>query len=326
MHLSIKEEVWPLKSIFRISRGAKSEARTIVVSLSDDNGNCGYGECVPYGRYNETPLTVIAQIEAVRSEIENGIDIDRLQLLLPAGAARNAVDCAMWDLMAKRTGKRVWELAGIPLPKSVTSFYTISLDSPDEMVIAAQKASKYPKLKIKIGGDADIDTIQLLAAARPDASFIIDANEALSLDGLKRLISISLENNVELIEQPFKEGEDNALLSIASPVAICADESFHTSSDVEKTVAKYDAINVKLDKTGGFTEALRAIHEARRAGQKIMFGCMVGTSLVTAPAVILASLCDWIDLDGPMLLKKDRPNGLAIKGAIIEQPSADFWG
>lgn len=326
MRLFVSEEIWPLKSVFRIARGAKTEARTVSVVLIDKDGNQGLGECVPYGRYNETPLTVIAQIEAVRSEIENGINLDQLQELMPAGAARNALDCAMWDLLAKRSGKRVWELAGIPAPKAVTSFYTISIDSHESMVDAAKKAKKYPKLKIKIGGDSDIEVLPLIQAARPDATLVIDANEALSQEGLKRLIGISAGLNVELIEQPFKEGHDDALGGFASPIAICADESFHTSSDVEKTVAKYDAINIKLDKTGGFTEALRSIQEARKAGQKIMFGCMVGTSLVTAPAVVLASLCDWVDLDGPLLLKKDRANGLSINGGIIEPPSAEFWG
>ena len=326
MRLFVSEEVWPLKSVFRIARGAKTEARTVSVVLMDDKGNQGIGECVPYGRYGETTLTVMAQIEAVRGEIENGISLDQLQVLLPAGAARNAVDCALWDLLAKRSGKRVWELAGIPEPATVSSFYTISIDSHEEMIDAAKKAKKYPKLKVKIGSDSDIDVLPLIHAARPDAIMVVDANEALSLEGLKKLISISREINLELIEQPFKEGHDEALANIASPVAICADESFHTSNDVEKTVAKYDAINIKLDKTGGFTEALRSIQEARKAGQKIMFGCMVGTSLVTAPAVILASLCDWVDLDGPFLLKKDRANGLRFDGAKIEQPSADFWG
>lgn len=326
MQLSISEEIWPLKSVFRISRGAKTEARTVSVKLEDERGNIGFGECVPYGRYNETTLTVMAQIEAARGEIEKGVSIDELQNLMPAGAARNAVDCAMWDLLAKQSKKRIWDLAGIKIPSAVETFYTISLDSHEIMIATAKKANKYKKLKIKIGSDIDLDVIPLLHKARPDASFIIDANEALSIDGLKKLIAIGVDNNVELIEQPFKEGYDDALLHIASPIVICADESFHTFKDVEKTVAKYDAINIKLDKTGGFTEALKTIKEARIAGQKIMFGCMVGTSLVTAPAIVLASLCDWVDLDGPLLLKKDRPNGLSVNGAIIDQPSAQLWG
>lgn len=326
MRLFIHEENWPLKSVFRIARGAKTEARVISVTLIDNNAVHGRGECVPYARYNETPLSVIAQIEAVREEIENGITIDQLQTLMPAGAARNAVDCALWDLMAKRSGKRVWELANFAPPTPQTTFYTISIDSHQNMIDAAIKAKQYPRLKIKIGGDCDVPVIAQIHNARPDAAIIVDANESLSENGFQNLTKIARANNVELVEQPFREGQDCALLRLASPVTICADESFHTSQDVENTVAKYDAINIKLDKTGGFTEALKAIYEARAAGQKIMFGCMVGTSLVTAPAVILASLCDWVDLDGPLLLQNDRKECLDINGAIIAPPSPEVWG
>jgi len=268
MRLFVQEEVWPLKTVFRIAHGARTEARVVSVTLVEEDGTTGRGECVPYPRYGESPLSVIAQIEALRETIENGIDNQQLLDLMPPCAARNAIDCAIWHLNCKKSGKRIWELAGLPEPKPVQSAYTIVIDEHDKMVEAALEAKNYPLLKIKIGSYDDIDAIVEIGKVRNDANFIIDANESLDENGFKTLLSKTSHMNVDLIEQPFKVNEDGALRKIASPIAICADESFHSGRDIEKTVQQYDAVNVKLDKTGGFTEALAAIRAAQRAGQK----------------------------------------------------------
>ncbi len=326
MQLFVQEEIWPLKGVFRIAHGARTHAHTVTVTIKDDNGNCGRGECVPYPRYGESPLSVVAQIEAIRPALENGIDRQALSQIMPACAARNAIDCAMWDFEAKKSGKRVWELAGIDAPKPVLTAYTIIIDEKEKMIEDAKMAKQFPLLKIKIGGAQDLESVFAIHDVRPDARFIIDANESLDDASFKSLCKNARQMGIELIEQPFKVNHDSGLKKQAAPVAICADESFHTGSDIEKTVQAYDAINVKLDKTGGFTEALRAIKSARAAGQKIMMGCMVGTSLVTAPAVLLAGLVDWVDLDGPLFLAQDRKYGLDYNGAIISPPTSELWG
>ena len=217
-------------------------------------------------------------------------------------------------------------MAGLPKPKPLQSAYTIVIDTHDEMQKAALIAKNYPLLKIKIGNANDLDAVKAINKARPDARLIVDANESLDENGLIELVKIARSLNIELIEQPFKVNHDDALKKIASPVAICADESFHSTKDIEKTVQQYDAVNIKLDKTGGFTEALKAIKSARIAGQKVMMGCMVGTSLVTAPAVLLANLVDWVDLDGPLFMAKDRENGLEFENGIIHPPKPELWG
>ncbi len=326
MQLFVQEEIWPLKGVFRIAHGARTNAHTVTVTLKDDNGNCGRGECVPYPRYGESPLSVIAQIESVRSQIENGIDRKALAEIMPACAARNAIDCAMWDFEAKRSGTPVWELAGLEKPKPVLSAFTIIIDEKEKMIEAAIAAKEFPLLKIKIGGANDLESVYAIHKARPDARFIIDANESLDTNSFASLCNRARDLNIELIEQPFKVNHDENLKARAAPVAICADESFHTGSDIEKTIQAYDAINVKLDKTGGFTEALKTIKSAKKAGQRTMMGCMVGTSLVTAPAVILAQLVDWVDLDGPLFMAQDRDFGLKFDGAIISPPLPELWG
>jgi L-Ala-D/L-Glu epimerase len=326
MRLNVQEEVWPLRTVFRIAHGARVEARVVRVTVSDNNGNIGYGECVPYPRYGESPLSVIAQIEKMRLQIENGIDNYDLLNAMPPCAARNAIDCALWDLKAKQQNKPVWEMVDIPKPKPVQSAFTIVIDEHDLMIQAAIEAKNYPLLKIKIGSGGDLPAIYEINKIRPDARLIIDANESLDENSLSKLLNDAKALNIEIIEQPFKVNHDNALRRIAGSVAICADESFHSTRDIERTVQQYDAVNIKLDKTGGFTEALMAIRAARKAGQKIMMGCMVGTSLVTAPAVILAGLVDWVDLDGPLFLAKDRPNALEFHNGIISPPKNELWG
>jgi L-Ala-D/L-Glu epimerase len=325
LRLHIREETWPLRSVFRIAHGARTEARVITVALEQD-GFTGWGECVPYARYGETPASVIKQIEDVRSQIEAGVTLPALQHLLAAGAARNAVDCALWHLTAQRTGTPVWKQAGLPEPKPVLTAFTIALDEPEVMAQAAVDAAIYPLLKIKIGGENDLDRITAVAAARPDARLIVDANEGLSNDSLPKLLGLARALRIELIEQPFGVNHDQRLCQIAAPVAICADESFHVSTDIESVIAGYDAVNIKLDKTGGLTEAIKAVRDAKEAGLKVMVGCMVGSSLGAAPAALLAGLADWVDLDGPLLLKADRSPALTYDGAMLHPPPQAVWG
>jgi L-Ala-D/L-Glu epimerase len=325
LEMKIAPETWALRSVFRIARGARTHAQVVTLTLKAD-GAIGRGECVPYARYNETSDSVIAQLEAIRPEIEAGIDIATAQTLLPAGAARNALDCALWDLEAKKTGKRVWQLAGMAAPKPVLTAYTISLDEPDIMAKAALAAIGRPLLKVKIGGAGDIDRVRAIVKVRPDARLIVDANEGLSEDSLPQLLAQARDLNIDVIEQPFASKQDYRLGQVAAPIAICADESFHTSADIEHLLQNYDAVNVKLDKAGGFTEGLKAVREARAAGLRVMVGCMVGTSLVTAPAVLLAQLADWTDLDGPLLLDKDRDPGLYYDGSILHPSTPEVWG
>ena len=325
MELTIEQETWPLRGVFRIARGSRTHAHVVTLSLRV-HGAIGRGECVPYGRYDETPDSVVAQLEAIRPAIEAGIDIQTAQSLLPPGAARNALDCALWDLAAKTSGKPVWQLAGMERPKPVLTAFTISLDEPEIMAQAAREAVGRPLLKVKIGGAGDIERVRAVANARPDARLIVDANEGLSEATLPELLAQARSLNIDVIEQPFAASKDSRLGQVAAPIAICADESFHTSADIEHLLQNYDAVNVKLDKTGGFTEGLKAVREARAAGLRVMVGCMVGTSLVTAPAVLLAQLADWADLDGPLLLDKDREPGLYYDGSILHPPTSQVWG
>ncbi len=325
MKFQIQEEVWPLKGTFRIARGARTKAQVVTVQL-EHRGFVGRGECVPYARYGEQCDSVMAQLEAIRKQVEAGVDIEGCQSLLPAGAARNALDCALWDLKAKTLNQPVWTLAGLPEPKPLITAFTISLDTPEAMTQAALAARGQLILKVKLGGESDLDCVRAVAKARPDARLIVDANEGMQPDTLPCLLAEARSLNIIVVEQPFAASKDSRLGQVAAPIAICADESFHTSADIEILVQNYDAVNVKLDKTGGFTEALKSIREARAAGLRIMMGCMVGTSLVTAPAVLLAQLADWVDLDGPLLLDQDRDPGLVYDGSSVHPPSRDLWG
>ena len=327
MAISLQAEVesWPIAGAFRIARGARTEARVVTVHLRHEDAS-GRGECVPYARYGESPESVLAQIEAVRGLIEGGAGREALAKALPAGAARNALDCALWDLEAKRAGAPVWALAGLPEPGPVTTAFTLSLDEPAAMAQAARAVADYPLLKLKIGGADDLARIAAVAAARPEARLIIDANEGLSPETLPVLLKQARALNVELIEQPFPAADDAALEQIAAPVTLCADESLHVSADIERLARRYDAVNVKLDKTGGLTEAITTIAAARAAGMKVMLGCMVGTSLAMAPAAMIAGLADWVDLDGPLLLAQDRVPGLRFEGATLHPPPRALWG
>jgi L-Ala-D/L-Glu epimerase len=325
--LSVREEVWPLAKPFTISRGSKTEARVVVVDIEDEDGHArGRGEGVPYPRYDESVEGVLAQIDRVRDAIEAGLDREGLQALLAPGAARNAVDCALWDLEAKQTGVRVWSRAGLDEPHPVTTAFTVSLDTPEAMAEAARAAADRPLLKLKIGGAHDLDRVEAVRTAAPRARLIVDANEALSFDELVRLTPEFKKLGIELIEQPLASGADEALENYRGPVPLCADESLHTRAELDACARRYGAINVKLDKTGGLTEALALIAAARTRELKLMIGCMVSTSLSIAPAVLCAQTAEVVDLDGPLLLAKDRVPGLSFDGSLIGPPAPALWG
>ncbi|KJS23968.1 MAG: mandelate racemase [Hyphomonadaceae bacterium BRH_c29] len=314
----------PLKVAFTISRGAKTSAETVRVTLSE-GGKQGRGECVPYARYGETVDGVVASIEAARSQIEAGIGRQELLSLMPAGAARCAVDCALWDLEAKLSGKPVWQLADLPEPEPVETAVTVTLDTPEAMAAAA-KTTQGRLLKLKLGGPDDLARIEAVHAARPDARLIVDANEGLNADQLPAIAGAAARLGVVLIEQPFPAGKDDGLMRRPGPVAICADESAHTSAELQDLARRYDAVNVKLDKTGGLTEALAMVRAARQCGLGVMVGCMVAGSISLAPAVLLAALADAADVDGPLWLKEDVPHGLEFSDGMVAPPSRDLWG
>ncbi len=322
--LTCSIETWPLAAAFNISRGAKTEAHVVVATLQDGDA-VGRGECVPYARYGETLEGVVETIESLAPVIEQGLDRAGLQLTLPPGAARNAVDCAFWDLEAKRSGKRVSDLIGIT-PTPHTTAYTLSLDTPDNMAAAAKKAADRPLLKIKLGGDGDEERIAAVRMGAPNSKLIIDANEGWTADTLETNVAAMARYDVALIEQPLPEGEDSMLRTYDSPVPLCADESCHGIASLGALVGLYDAVNIKLDKTGGLTEALATARAARDIGFDIMVGCMVGTSLGMAPAMLVAQSKDLVDLDGPLLLKEDRHPGIIFEGSEMLPFDVDVWG
>lgn len=324
MKLIIQPNISPLKRAFAISRGAKTEAQTVCVTIKD-GAHAGRGECVPYPRYGETTATVTAQIDDIRADIENGLSRVDLQEQMPAGAARCAVDCAMWDLEAKRAGVPVWQLAGLSEPRPVETAVTVSLDTPVNMGEAA-RATSGKLLKLKLGGTDDVTRLEAVHAARPDARLIIDGNEGLDPAGFATFLRKAARCGVVLIEQPFPAADDRALIAVDMPIAICADESAHTSADIPDLAKRYGAVNVKLDKTGGLTEALKMVEAARAHKMQVMIGCMVAGSLSMAPAVLLAGLADVVDLDGPLWLAKDIVDGLTYESGFVSPPTAALWG
>ena len=321
--IEAREETWPLKEVFRIARGACTEAQVVVVTVSDGE-HVGRGEGVPIKRYGQSAESVLAQIDSIKGE--RTLNRQVLQELLPAGAARNALDCALWDLEAKRAGKRAWELADLPLVDEVETSFTISLDTPGKMADAAAAAADLPILKLKLGGDnLDLQRVEAVRKTAPNARLIIDANESWSPEHYRKIVPTLKELGVELIEQPFPADADEALETLNHPIPICADESCHTTGDLPRLKNRYEVINVKLDKTGGLTEALRLCERARESGFKLLIGCMVGTSLSMAPARLLASTAEWVDLDGPLLLARDRDDAIPYENGI-GIPPRELWG
>jgi L-alanine-DL-glutamate epimerase-like enolase superfamily enzyme len=327
MELSVTIERWPLANAFTISRGSKTEAVVVVAELRD-GAYRGRGEAVPYARYSETPEGVVAAIEAMRPALQRGLDRASLQTAMPAGAARNALDCAFWDLGAKRSGRRVYDLAGLAPPKPLVTAFTISLAAPNAMAEAAERAASRPLLKVKLGGSDGEDSNRIAAVRRaaPNVELIVDANEGWTEENLARNLAACADAGVTLIEQPLPEMRDAKLAGLARPIAICADESVHDRASLDTLAGKYDAINIKLDKTGGLTEALALLAEAEKRGLGVMVGCMVATSLAMAPALILAQRARVVDLDGPLLLARDRPDGLRYGGSIAYPPEPLLWG
>ncbi len=324
-HVSCAIETFPIAGRFVIARGAKTEAQVVVATISDGLAT-GRGECVPYARYGESVASVAAAIDGVRVALEQRPRRARLQDLLPPGAARNALDCALWDLEAKQSGVPVWRSAGLPRPAPAVTAFTISVGTPDDMAEAAHKAAARPLLKVKLGGAGDHDRIAAVRRAAPKAALIVDANESWAEIDLAKMIRCCADAGVALIEQPLPAGADAALASVRHLVPICADESVHDRHDLAALRGRYDAVNIKLDKAGGLTEALAMVESAEAAGFTLMIGCMVGTSLAMAPAMLLASRARFVDLDGPLLLAHDRPGGLRYDGSLVQPPDAALWG
>ena len=324
-NLSAAIERWPIAGAFTISRGAKTEAVTVMAKVSH-GGLAGRGECVPYPRYGETPEATLAALQAMQEPLSRGLDRKALQAAMPAGAARNALDCALLDLESKIRGERAWTLLGRPAPRPSTTAFTISLGTPEAMAAATGKAAHRPLLKIKLGGAGDGERIAAVRKAAPESELIVDANEAWTSDNLERNLAICADHGVTLVEQPLPANEDAALARIRRPVAVCADESVHDRASLKGLRERYDAVNIKLDKTGGLTEALAMADAAHALGFEIMIGCMVATSLAMAPAMLLAQQARFVDLDGPLLLAQDRGGGLRYEGSLVYPPDAALWG
>ena len=324
---SVTRQKWPIDGHFRISRGAKRHAEVVYLELTKENIT-GKGEAVPYARYGETPKSVIQQIKDMASKLEHGMT--RLDLVgaMPAGAARNAIDSALWDIEAKRHNQPPSILLNSGPLKPVLSCYTISLDTPEKMAQAALKSQYHPLLKLKLGGGLEQDRQAMLAIRRalPLHRLVVDANEGWTQGTLFPLLDTAYDCKIELVEQPLPVDQDDILQDLAPSVPICADESFHTIEDLKAIANKYQAINIKTDKTGGLTHALSVLIAAKSANLKIMVGCMVGTSLAMAPAFVLAQDADWVDLDGPLLLLKDRGHGLTAHNGILTPPDRELWG
>jgi L-alanine-DL-glutamate epimerase-like enolase superfamily enzyme len=323
--LTVATERWPIAGAFTISRGSKTQAEVVVAEVSDGLYR-GRGECVPYGRYGETAEGVNATLSALAPQVARGLDRAELQDILPAGAARNALDCALWDLAAKRAGRPVHELAGLAAPAARVTAYTISLASPNVMAKAAAKAAGRQLLKLKLGQPGDPERICAVRAAVPGAELIVDANEGWTAANLAENLAACVAAGVTLVEQPLPAADDAALAAFPHPIPVCADESVHDRASLARLAGKYDAVNVKLDKAGGLTEALALADDAGRKGFTLMVGCMISTSLAIAPALLVASRARLVDLDGALLLARDRPHGLRYDGSRIRPAGPELWG
>ncbi len=325
LSLRVLAEQWPLAKAFTISRGSKTEAVVVVAELTDGI-HTGRGEGVPYARYGETAETAAAAIETLRPALAEGLDRAGLQDALPAGAARNALDCAFWDLEAKQKGVPAHKLAGLPDPQPLKTAFTLSLDTPENMAAAARKAAHLPVLKLKLGAPGDPQRLEAVRHAAPGAVLIVDANEGWTPGNFTENFAACARADVSLIEQPLPAAKDDCLKDIPHPVPLCADESVHDRASLPELAGKYEAINIKLDKTGGLTEALALAEEARKKGFLLMAGCMVSTSLAMAPALLIAQNARFTDLDGPLLLARERPHGLRYENGIVYPPTRALWG
>ena len=322
--LSVRHDSFPLKQPFSISRGTVNHVDVVTVEI-EDGVHTGRGECRPYARYNESIDSVRDQINSIKNEIELGLDVKGLQPLLPAGAARNAVDCALWDLQAKRTAKSVWQLAGLHAPSAREVTYTISLNTPQAMARDAAQSER-PLLKLKLGAEDDMARLRAVRQAAVNSRLIIDANEGWTSEFLFEHSPEMAHLGVELVEQPLPADEDEVLTNYNGPVPLCADESCHTAKDVPRLATKYEYLNIKLDKTGGLTGAIELANRAQEAPMKLMLGCMMASSLAMAPAFLLASRAEYVDLDAPLLLATDRAHPFQYRGAVMQPNSPALWG
>lgn len=325
MHVEIRRVDWPFVTPFRIAYEVRTHAETVLVELRQGD-LIGRGEALGVSYHGETADTILAQLESVRHRCEAGLTRDELQSLLPPGGARNALDCALWDLEAKHSLQRAWQLAGMNAVRPLLTAYTLGIDTPERMSAAARAAQAYSLLKLKLSGEGDLERVRAIRAARPDVEIIVDANQAWNPTQLRELTPAFADLGVKLIEQPLAVGQDASLADFSSPVPLCADESCQTASSLADLVGKYQYVNIKLDKTGGLTEALRLARSAQAANLKLMVGCMGGSSLSMAPAFIVGQLCDVIDLDGPLLAAADIADGIRYEGSRMFAPEARLWG
>ena len=326
LKLSVSSESWPLAKPFTISRGTKTAADVAVVELISETGTRGWAECVPYPRYGETVEGVIEDIKAIADKIAGGMGRVELSQTMGAGAARNAIDCALWDLEAKQAGKRVWEIANLPTPQPTITAETIGIASPENMGLAARELAHAPLLKVKLDTEKVITRMAAIRENAPASRLIIDPNESWSFELLRDVAQSLADLGVEMIEQPLPAEGDSALAGFDSPVPLCADESCHTVERLSELKDRYQMINIKLDKTGGLTEAIKLAQGGHDLGFGIMIGCMVGTSLAMAPATLLSSYARFVDLDGPLLMKKDREYGLDFTNGKVSPPEMELWG
>ena len=325
MKVNLLDESWLIEGSFTISRGSRTHANVVVVELQQGE-HTGRGECVPYARYDESIESVIAELAALKDKIVAGLTRQEMQSLLPAGAARNALDCAYWDLACKQSGQRIWQQLEVAQPESVITAFTLSLDTPERMKAAAIKNAHRPLLKLKLAGEGDVERVAAVREGSPNARIIVDANEGWNEAQYLEMVPELVKLNVEMIEQPFPASDDAALAHLPRPITLCADESCHDSSSLKNIIGRYDMINIKLDKTGGLTEAIALKEEAEKAGLQIMVGCMVATSLAMAPAFIVAQNVQIVDLDGPLLLAEDRQSGIQFDESLMNVYQAALWG
>jgi len=325
LELHIQHEIMPLRTPFRISRGVRKDAHVVSVSLGRD-GLFGRGEATPYSHYGESPGSVIAQIESIKTKLKPSLTNVELSRLLPAGAARNAVDCALWELRAKQEGRTVWQLLNLSEPASICTMVTVGLDSAANMAARAAQLKNCAVLKVKLDKENIVEKTTAIRDAAPAPDIIIDANESWTVDTLDSLGEFLHSKGVVLLEQPIPDSDSDKLLGLQCDIPICADEACHTSKDLDGLVGKYQFVNIKLDKTGGLTEAINLQQQAQKLGFGIMLGCMIGSSLAMAPALLLASQASFVDLDGPLWLANDRKHALSIDNGVIATPSPLLWG
>jgi L-alanine-DL-glutamate epimerase-like enolase superfamily enzyme len=327
MHLRVDAESWPYKVPFRVSRGAEAALDVIVVTLTDADGHVGRGEAAGVDYDGETVALLCAQLEGVRPEIERTrLDFAAVARLLPAGGARNALDCALWDLTAKQRRRSVWDLAGMPQPRRLTSCITLGIDTDEAVAAGARQYAQWPLIKVKVDGERHVEAVRLVHALCPAAGLIVDPNQAWDSDLLERLAPELKSLGVVLIEQPVPRGEDETLRGYPGPISLAADESVADRAGLAAVRDLYQVVNIKLDKTGGLTEALALSLDARALGLSVMVGCMAGTSLAMAPGVVVGQTAQYVDLDGPLLHAKDREHGIEYDRGLMRLPSPELWG